>query len=123
MAGRRPWRQLVRLLARLPRHSHYRAALYDADDYAAHVVGAQSNTDAEQPKPSLVEYDQIALRLDNVFDAVNAVKETLIAVHSKKGNQGQPNRAPRPETAIERAKRRATAEGLQQIEDTMLSGG
>jgi hypothetical protein len=118
--GCRPWAQLERLIARLPTHSHYKAALHN-DEQLAELV-AQLNL-PDTPRVPLVGYDETVLRLDNVFDAINAVNETLMAVYSKKGaGRRQPTRAPRPITAQERVKRAASMNKLKSIEERMTGG-
>lgn len=119
MSGKRPWTQLERILERLPRHSHYRAEVDNDDDFAA-MVDVDGPT--RSPTVPLVDYDHVAMRLDNVFDAVCAVQETLVAVHSRKKHQGQPNRAPRPETALQRKRRQATEDKLTNLEMWMTGG-
>lgn len=76
------------------------------------------------PKPGvpLVGYDETVLRLDNLFDAINAVNETLRAVYSKRGGAPRPIRAHRPETAHDRLKRRKAQTKLQSIEERMTGG-
>ncbi|MET9262413.1 hypothetical protein [Amycolatopsis sp. NPDC004079] len=62
-------------------------------------------------------------RLDNLFDAVNAVNETLVAVHSsKRSAMHRPNRAPRPETAIQRIESRQRVSRLDEIVNRMTGG-
>lgn len=122
MAGLRPWGQLERLLERLPPHSHYRAAL-DADDSYGELVVALYGEPADKPTSvPLVGYDPHAARLDNLFDAINALTETVVAALSKKGSRQQPTRAPRPETAAQRIRRKRKREKLFELEDKLTPG-
>jgi hypothetical protein len=111
------------LLARLPRHSHYRAAIDDADDYAAVAVqlGTHTATATSRTVP-LAGYDDVVARLDHVYDAVNAVNETLLAVYSAKKTRVRPVRAPRPETAYQRLLRQQKTQKLSSIVDRMTGG-
>ncbi len=70
----------------------------------------------------LIGYSDVVKRLDDLFDAVNGVRETLLAVYSKKKSRIQPIRAPRPQTAYQRLKKREKVQKLQSIEDKMLGG-
>lgn len=107
-------------MAHLPRHSLYRAALDDDEDFAALAfTGPDGDTDVRVP---LARYDEVALRLDNIFDALNAVNETLIAVNSTKSAMRRPNRAPRPETAIQRIAARTKIDRIESIVDRMTGG-
>jgi hypothetical protein len=74
-------------------------------------------------KVPLVRYDEVVLRLDNVYDVLNAINETLITVNSKRKSALQrPNRAPRPETATQRLKSRRRQERLDELVQHMTGG-
>lgn len=105
----------------LPRHSLYKAALDDCEDLAE-IASALGGDEDERPAVPLARYDEVVLRLDNVFDALNAINETLIAVHSAKKPVHRPNRAPRPETAYQRLKTRRKVEQLDAIVQRMTPG-
>lgn len=65
----------------------------------------------------------MVLRLDNLFDAINAVNETLVAVNGgKRTVMHRPNRAPRPETATQRLKHLQKIEKLDDIVQRMTGG-
>lgn len=119
--GRRPWAQLDRVIARLPRHSHYKAALEDDDEIAEVALAIQ--LPENRARVPLVGYDETVVRLDNLFDAINAVNETLITVYSKRGIAARRSiRAERPETAHQRVKRSRSKQKLQSIEESMTGG-
>lgn len=122
VVGRRPWGQLERILFRLPAHSHYKAALNDDDEFAEQAEKLNFPGSDKTPAVSLVGYDDAVLRLDNIYDAMNAVIEVLIAIHSKKGSTRRPNRAPRPETARQRLKRRQSMDKIAALERKLLGG-
>lgn len=110
-------------MERLPRHSYYKAALEDDDDFARIALSLKMpGAEAAAARVPLVGYDPTIARLDNVFDAVNAVNETLVAVYSKRRTTGRPNRAPRPETAQQRVARQQKLEKLDSIVDRMIGG-
>lgn len=119
--SRRPWGQLERLVSRLPRYSHYKAALESDEELAA--IALRLAPPEEKARIPLVGYDETVVRLDNVFDAINNLHETVIGVaSSKKTSRPRPVRAPRPETAHERVKRAQTRQKLQSIEERMTGG-
>lgn len=62
------------------------------------------------------------MRLDNVFDAVNAVNETLQAVYSKKKSAPRPTRAPRPQTAYQQVIADRKALVRESIVDKLTQG-
>lgn len=77
----------------------------------------------QEPRIPLAGYDDIVARLDNLFDAMNAVNETLVAVHSSKRSAFQrPNRALRPQTASQRLHARKRTEALDDIVNRMTGG-
>lgn len=120
---RRPWGQLERILERLPRHSLYRAALDDDEEYAELAARMLDEEPPRESRVPLVRYDEVVLRLDNVFDVLNAINETLIAVNSKRKSAVQfPNRAPRPETASQRLKARRKRERIDGLVQHMTGG-
>lgn len=104
-------------MARLPRHSHYRAAIDDDDELASVAIGL-----AEQVPSgiSLAGYSDVVARLDNVFDAIMAVQETLVAIHST--TRPRPQRAPRPTTAYQRHIEAAKRQRLDSIVHRMTGG-
>lgn len=123
IAGRRPWAQLDRILERLPRHSHYKAALDDDDEYAEIALTLDGITQkSSKPRVPLAGYNEIAIRLDNLFDAINAVNDTLLAAPHFKRKRRQAIRAPRPETAQQRLKRQQSMDKLNSIVQQMTGG-
>ncbi|MBB1153523.1 hypothetical protein [Amycolatopsis dendrobii] len=111
------------MIARLPRHSHYKAAIDDDEQFAAIAAALPKPDDAPQARVPLTGYSDVVARLDNVFDAVSAVNETLIAVHTtQRSGMHRPNRAPRPETAIQRIEARQRVSRLDDIVDRMTGG-
>lgn len=108
----------------MPRHSQYKAALENDEEYAAIALALDGLTPAQRkPRVPLVGYDEVAARLDNVFDAINAVNETLLAApHFKRRNGRQAVRAPRPETAQQRVKRQQSMTRINSIVDHMTGG-
>lgn len=124
IACRRPWAQLDRILERLPRHSHYKAALENDEEYAEIALALDGlNPARRKPRVPLAGYDEVAARLDNVFDAINAVNETLLAApHFKRRGGRQAVRAPRPETAQQRVKRQQSMARINSIVEHMTGG-
>lgn len=62
------------------------------------------------------------MRLDNIFDALNAVNETLLAAPHFKRKHRQAVRAPRPETASQRLRRQQSMNRIHSIVDQMTGG-
>lgn len=93
----------------------------DDEEFAA--LATTLHDDHGEPKVPLAGYSEVAVRLDNVFDAINAVNETLLAVYSTKKNAlHRPNRAPRPQTASQRLKARQKRERIDSIVQHMTGG-
>lgn len=71
----------------------------------------------------LVGYDEVASRLDNLFDAICAVNDTLLAApHFKRRKGRQAVRAIRPETAQQRLKRQQSMTKIGSIVERMTGG-
>jgi hypothetical protein len=78
---------------------------------------------SRRPDVPLVGYDEVATRLDNLFDAINAVNETLLAApHFRRRKGRQAVRAIRPESAQQRLKRQQSLEKINSIVDRMTGG-
>lgn len=78
---------------------------------------------SRRPTVPLVGYDEVATRLDNLFDAINAVNETLLAApHFKRRKGRQAVRAIRPESAQQRLKRQQSLVKINSIVDRMTGG-
>ena len=78
---------------------------------------------SRKPHVPLAGYDEVAARLDNLFDALNAVNETLLAApHFKRRGGRQAVRAPRPETAQQRLKRQQSMKRINSIVEQMTGG-
>lgn len=113
---------MERILLHLPRYSLYKAAVDDDEEFAE-IASKLTRDEQPSSKVPLVRYDEVVLRLDNVYDVLNAINETLIAVNSKrKSAVSHPNRAPRPETASQRLKARRRRERLDQLVQHMTGG-
>lgn len=111
-----------RLLSRLPRYSQYRAALDNDEEYARLVAALGEDEPQVIPPPPLAGYSEAVKRMDDVFDAVNAVNETLLAIYSKKKSKPRPTRASRPETAHQRLKRLQKTKRIDSMVEHMTGG-
>lgn len=94
------------------------------EEFAAIALALDGLNPARRtPRVSLVGYDEVAARLDNVFDAINAVNETLLAApHFKRRSGRQSVRAPRPETAQQRVKRQQSIARINSLVEHMTGG-
>lgn len=77
---------------------------------------------SRRPRVPLVGYDEVVSRLDNLFDVLSAVNDTLLAAPHFKRKARQPNRAIRPETAQQRLKRQQSVNKLDAIVQHMTGG-
>jgi hypothetical protein len=75
-----------------------------------------------KPHVPLAGYNEIAVRLDNLFDAISAVNETLLAAPHFKRKHRPAVRAPRPETAQQRLRRQQSMHKLNSIVEQMTGG-
>jgi hypothetical protein len=98
--GRITPRQVLNLVDRLPRHSHYKAALADDDDLADLI-----DENEPPPKPPLTDFSADHQLLNIIADRLGELIRTTAQVNStKRVPPVQP--LPRPETALHRKARR-----------------
>lgn len=98
--GARPWAQLYRFLARLPRHSHFHASVMDDDDAVKQLLSR------ERPAGfGLVGWTFERELLTAAVDALNQLHATLIQVNSDDGKRPKVESLPRPTTALDRMAR------------------
>lgn len=123
--GVRPWPQLLRLLDRLPRHSHYKAAIANDEHLAQQLLDQTKPADrsAGPGRPPITEYPVLAELLANQLDELRELHATLIAVNSKKGKRPKVPPTPRPESAVMRLEKQRTMAILADIEQRMLPSG
>lgn len=91
------------------------------DEYAraaAHAVG-----DAEPAPMSPLGYSREVELLSGVYEAIQSLQSTLIAVNSKLGKGPKVERLPRPKTAFERARREVERQQMREIAVTWFEGG
>lgn len=110
---------MLRLVDRLPRHSHYKAAIADDDELARQVL-EHLGRGTVPARPPLTEYSTLIEVLSNFLDELRELHATLIAVNSAKGRRPRVTRTPRPETAVMRAEKRRSMERLMELEQRLL---
>lgn len=95
-----PWAKLLRLLDQLSETSKYITAQRDDDDYIEQLVEAGVNLDA---KSVMTEdgYGPVEARLDNITDAINALRHVMAE------SSGPFQYTERPTNAIQRYRTRA----------------
>lgn len=98
----RRWRKLLNLIEGLPRTSAFIEAMSDDDDVAA-VMLSQPRED-RQTGPRLSEYSPEREALDRVLDRLGEVIQAVVA--SAGGSAPKIKPAPRPHTAVDRARAR-----------------
>lgn len=109
----RRWRSLIESIDRLPGHGHFSAAMANDEQYAEMVAKAAADAGKTRPGaendsgPSLIGWSPELAMLTNVLDAVNNVRYAVIAVQAGKKAGEPPKPARRPQTALEKAMRRA----------------
>lgn len=102
--GRWPWSKLLRLIARLPDHGHYKAALaHDESNPAMWALLAQR---APDPAPTMLGWTREVALLVGILEAVHQVSGVTIAVNTESGHMPEPVRIPRPVTALQKFQQR-----------------
>lgn len=92
-------RKTLNLLARLPRQSHYKAALASDDEVVALMPESLGDY-----RPPLTEWSPEVEHLAVIADAVRALPAVISASAGVKNGPAVPKSLPRPDTAWERLK-------------------
>lgn len=109
----RRWQRLVDVIDRLPGHSHFSAAIANDEEHAEMAAKAAADRGETRPGakedtgPPLTSWTPEVAALTQVLDAVNQVRYAVIAVQAGKKAGDPPKPARRPQTALERAFRKA----------------
>lgn len=103
--GRITPRQVLNLIDRLPRHSHYVAALADDDELADQLADQDDEDKGPPPAPPLTEFGPVEERLTLIADRLGELLRAFAAANSKKKPPPYKPLA-RPVTARQRARRR-----------------
>lgn len=108
-----PWGKLDRLLAQLPQGSAYWAARADDDEVAELYVAEHPERDTKPQRPPLNEQTRTNQLLAAAVDAVS----TLVAQQATQmsGNTVKPAYLPSPQTAVDRAYKRAESAELDSL--------
>lgn len=100
--GARPWSQMRRLIAQLPAHSRYKAAIHDDDDFARIVLAQRG--DKEPGAPTMAGYTPVVQAVHDLTDWVKSLYALTVAVHTN-GSAPKLPPTPRPRTAFDRVAR------------------
>lgn len=103
----------------MPWHSQYQLAMADNDEYQAHILANESETEASESgskRPSLRRWSPMDELQASLVDGFN----TLVTVQSGKKKKVKP--VPRPETGRERAKRARDSAEMGELFDTFTPG-
>ncbi|MCA1191613.1 hypothetical protein [Saccharopolyspora sp. 6V] len=122
--GSRPWPQLQRLAERLPQDSHYKAALAQDDDRAELLASLVGDEETAPGSPPLEGYSAVAQRLDRIGDLITMLAEIELNRGRRKGAPPTKlDRAPRPETAADRAKAARRERYFAELESALWPDG
>lgn len=122
----RRWVRLLDVLDHLPSHSHFNAALANDEQYAEMVAKAAAERGETKPKsgsdgPPLTTWTPEVAVMTQVLDAVNRVAWTTIAAQVGKKAGEAPKPAVRPQTALEKAFRKAEYQRRQSAHDALVA--
>jgi len=122
----RRWVRLLDVLDHLPSHSHFNAALANDVEYAEMLAKAAAERGETKPKdngdgPPLTTWTPEVAVLTQVLDAVNRVAWTTIAAQVGKKAGDAPKPAARPQTALEKAFRKAEYARRQAAHEALVA--
>lgn len=118
--GSRPWPQLERILARLPRYSHFYAGLMDNDDAVGTLVGDDDGEGRSEFGLRDWTYDRELLSV--LINEVRALKAVTVAGITRDKAE-QPSMMPFPTTAVDRVRERRRRERHVARVQLMMSDG
>lgn len=116
--GRITPRQVLNLVDRLPRGSHFHAALADDDELAEQI--GDDVEDGPAPPPPLTEFSADHAMLTLIADRLGELLRLTSAVHSDK-RPPKYKALPRPETALQRKARRRREYKRELISDRLAA--
>lgn len=111
------------MLPRLPRHSHYKAAIAQDEDLARAYLARPAEQGPQAYRPPITEHSALVEVLTTVIDELRELHATLIAVNSRKGRRPKVTRAPRPETAVMRLEKDRSVAMLADLERRLTPDG
>lgn len=117
---------MFRLIEHLPWHSAYKKALADDDEYAELLLARKRTAERalraagravpSDPLISIADWDPEREQTAQLMDAIAVLRAAVIAPHMPRGKKPPKVRpAPRPDTALRRAERRAELEKHKSI--------
>jgi hypothetical protein len=119
MWKQRRWRQLLNILAFLPRTSAYAEALALDEELAAEVVKLPQSDRAGKWARDHREYTPEVEMLSALFDRVGELIRVVAATNGSRGGKAPPQ-APRPVSALERVRVRNAHARHQQLAERLL---
>lgn len=119
----RRFRFLLNMIDHLPRHSWYTEAVSNDEEHAemlAKADAARTEGNDEPYHPPLHTWSDEVAVLTDILDATRRVGYAIIASNAEKGKAGKPPEpAPRPQTALERLKKRAKYDVRKERHDAL----
>jgi hypothetical protein len=125
--GECSWRKLEVLLERLPWDSAYKLAITDDEESAAQYLDMINDTDLSDDEDArqvnrvpLDQWNQFAELRASILDGLMLVARTIVMVNTPKGRTVPPIKSqPRPETAIDRVRRKKRDTVMADLENQL----
>lgn len=96
---------MLNLIDHLPRDSFYAQAVANDEEHAAAMVAADTGEKRPETGPPMSTWSAEVAVLADLVDAVNVLRNTLVAVNSKDGKGGKLVPYPRPTTVIDKVRK------------------
>jgi hypothetical protein len=114
----RRWRKLLNILEHLPRTSAYAQAMATDEELAAEVAKLPESDRTAKWSRSYRDYSPEVEMLSALFDRLGELVRVTAAMRGGRGKQ--PQFAPRPESAIERVRRRLAQDQHKRLTDRLI---
>lgn len=122
----RRWGKLLNLIDRLPAYGWYNATVSDDEEHAkmmaeSYAARRQAGDEPETKGPSLVGWTPEVAVLHTVADGVRRVEHAVFAAQHGKKAGAPPEPLARPQTALERAMKRAEYERRKKAHESLVA--
>ena len=110
----------MNLIDHLPRNSYYQEALTSDPDWAKAIARAKVDRAGGKFYPPMSTWSPEISALGDVWDKLEEIRHTLVAVNAKHPPANKPARYPRPVTAIQAAENELRLERHKKLADRLL---
>lgn len=121
MWRRRRWGDLLNLIDRLPRNSHFQAALAADEEYARQVAAVEAEHGSEAAREWRPPMETFSAEVEAAYHMANQLENLTSLVLGFMGGKAAPKFVKGPKTAIEEFQTRTYVERRQKKHDALVA--